>query len=132
CGRMANFYPQTIARCATLSGGKFQQVLRLAIQAGNGNRCRGRQFGIIRCAKRLDADDVAVATTVGEIPVHRIGQERALDETAELLDILAPVGDERWLSEQRDDLIITQIGGTLGVANESGDGGADGFNWLSA
>ena len=65
-----------------------------------------------------DADDVGVAAAVHEVAVDAVGQVGALDEVAEGVGELGPVGDERGLVERAG----------RGDADEGGDRGSYSFD----
>jgi hypothetical protein len=77
-----------------------------------GRRCGGVLGGA------ADPYHVRGATAVGEVPVDRVGQVRALGEAAELPGVLVPARDQRRRVERA----------VLGEPDERGDGGADPFD----
>ena len=80
---------------------------------GDRPRHRGRRC---RCRRLLpDPDDVAVAAAVLEVGVDGLGEVGALDEPAEVPDVLGPVRHQRGGVERS----------VLGQPDEGGDGGAD-------
>ncbi len=79
-----------------------------------------RAAGADPVAVGADAHDVGRAAAVQEVAVHGVREVRRLDELAEVLRELRPVGDERGFVDRT----------LLGESDEGGDGGADALDRL--
>jgi hypothetical protein len=94
------------------------------------------QQGRLGLGDGLHAQDVAAAAAVEEVAIHGVRQVCALDEAAEALDVLAPVGHQLRLVEQvgHQRLAVHRLRllGLLGEADEDSHGRADPFDGLGA
>ncbi len=109
---LGDFDLDVVAGLATVEGKDAITGKRLVFRAGQLGLSRGS------VAVGADPDDVAGAAAVEEVAVNGVREVRSLEESAERLRVLAPVGDKRRLVDRA----------FLGQAYERRRRGPDAFN----
>ena len=126
---VAHLYLDGVAAGASFASFDIQRVPSLFVASGQQGCGRHGQVGVNGLAQRLDADDVAATAAVLKVAIDGVGQVGARDKAAELLYVLAPVGDQRWFVQQGDRCAaVLHFLGLVGKADEGSYGGAYGLD----